>query len=142
MQEVPRLPDPDEYLRRLRAELVEPQTYKLEGVYSFQGRENPFLGSFDIDRDGKIAGTIYDPNSPVKRHIVHGEVQSIDRLNILRFVKIPTGLLFADIYYLLSKPNDGVWTGEYTGAWQFQEPTLDVDFTPSKETSNQTKITL
>lgn len=142
MQEVPRLHDPDEYLRRLRAELVESQTYKLEGVYSFQGRQNLFLGSFDIDRFGKIAGFINDTNSPIMRHLVHGEVQNIDRLTILRFVKIPTGFIYADIHYLLSKPNGGNWTGDYTGGWQFQEPTLDLDFTPSKETSSQTRLTL
>jgi len=142
MQEVPRVVNPEEYLRRLRAELASPQTYKLEDAYNFQGKENPFIGSFDIDRDGKIAGFIADPNSPVKMHIVNGDIQNIDRLTILRFVKIPTGLFFADIYYLLSKPNDGEWSGIYTGGWQFQEPTLDLDFTPIKETSNQTMLTL
>lgn len=114
MTEVPRAGSKEEYLRGLQVELIEPQTFELTGVYNFQEKENPFTGSFQIGKDGKIVGVIDDKNSPVIRHVVHGVIEHVDKITTLRFVKIPGGL-YADIHYLLS---------------------------PSTEDSNQTRLTL
>lgn len=132
----------DVYLEKLRSELIDPKPYRFEGAYFFQGRDNFQEGSLEVDRNGKIAGFIVDPNSVCDKHIVESTIENKDNFTIIKFVKLPTGIL-VPIHYLLAKPVDGNFEGDYKGMWHFKEAALELKTNKiAKETQNQATLKL
>jgi len=135
-------------------------SYNIRGTYLFQGKDNPFSGTFSVGSDGKITGHIKDSASRCPRHDITGQVKSLDDAVVLEFLKSPTGQFvgsLAPIEYQMKKPKTGEdLSGEYEGAWRAAQPEhcgrigLGYDpkigevviWIPEKELENKTRITL
>lgn len=106
------------------------QEYKIEGSYTWQGKENKFTGELNINSQGRIEGEIKDPNSRCPRHTIKGHVTRHLNDVVLEFVKMPTGEFIgalAPIEYQLkcreghgSEQQDAA--GKYSGAWRAANP--------------------
>jgi hypothetical protein len=115
----------NEYLEHLRKQLVgQADRYAVEGFYSYHGKQNDFTGLFDIDNQGKIAGSISDPDSLCKMHVVDGNVTRRNGFTRMKFVKVPT-IYLVRVYYGLTKPGEEL-EGQYNGVWEFREEALDL----------------
>jgi hypothetical protein len=141
---------PQQYLEKLRKELLEPkETYIADGSFNFNGYENIFAGIFDIDTNGKIAGSITDPNSFCKMHVVDGAITHDNDLTRMTFIKIPTLYLTNSYYRFVKDPGlikgDKCIEGHYTGRWDFKEDALDIKtmgLTKQREVGNKAQIVL
>jgi hypothetical protein len=130
---------------------VKKRTYEVFGFYKFYSKHNFFTGEFDIDSDDLIRGKIWDPNSRCSEHQVEGKVEQEDKGSavILKFVKIPTGML-VNIYYYFKKtaiPTNKL-KGEYDGYWTFKEKVIPIRkrgvpiMGKADETGGKSRITL
>lgn len=133
----------EEYLAALQTELIDPKPYKLDGTYFYCDRDNDHHGSIEIDKEGKIAGIIIDPNSMSDKHIVEGKIYTKNSRTILMFDKLPTGML-ANIHYYLEKPADGKLDGKYDGLWSVKEKITENNFRKLKKGvfCNQANLTM
>lgn len=100
---------------------------KMDGNYSWHGKENIFSGILTVDVKGHLEGEIEDPNSRCPLHKVEGRIFYKDEKVILDFIKSPTGgyanLLQPVAYQLVkSEVKQQDLVGSYNGAWRLLYP--------------------
>jgi hypothetical protein len=122
---------PEDYIRELEKELVNPESYEFESTYHYCGELSHQRGKISIDKNLKVVGEIEDPNSMCRKHVVKGSVTIDDKFVTLKFEKMPTGFL-NNIYYVLVKPKDDKGLiGRYEGKWSFaEEDGVNLGFKP------------
>ncbi|MBU0461503.1 MAG: hypothetical protein KJ574_02865 [Nanoarchaeota archaeon] len=148
---------PEEFIEQELAKLKDPVRYFFTGEYLYHGAEQQQRGFFYIGaqagKEDNLVGRIFDDGSNAAAHVAKGRVLSRAGIQIIKFLKIPTGMN-ANIAYVLAKKATKDITGHYEGFWSFAEPSIEsalavimprgggIFIRPSRETENRVTLEL